>query len=95
MQRSMRHYLPRVSQSEYIISSFTGLTRDRSPLDTQVSAGYGHSCCCTTEGELYTWGSNRDGCLGLPLSVKFINQPRVREANDDTRLKRHPRKHAY
>ncbi|CAN0314464.1 unnamed protein product, partial [Ectocarpus sp. 8 AP-2014] len=21
----------------------------------QVSAGYGHSCCCTMDGELYTW----------------------------------------
>ncbi|CAN0568306.1 unnamed protein product, partial [Laminaria digitata] len=43
----------------------------------QVSAGYGHSCCCTTEGELYTWGSNRDGCLGLPRSTKFANFPQV------------------
>lgn len=43
----------------------------------KVSAGYGHSCCCTTEGELYTWGSNRDGCLGLPRSTKFANSPQV------------------
>ena len=44
----------------------------------EVSAGYGHSCCCTAEGELYTWGSNRDGCLGLPRSTKFANFPQVR-----------------
>ncbi|CAN0273071.1 unnamed protein product [Ectocarpus sp. 12 AP-2014] len=43
----------------------------------QVSAGYGHSCCCTMDGELYTWGSNRDGCLGLPRSTKFANFPQL------------------
>lgn len=43
----------------------------------QVSAGYGHSCCITTEGELYTWGSNRDGCLGLPRVLKFVKSPTV------------------
>ncbi|CAM9938623.1 unnamed protein product, partial [Sphacelaria rigidula] len=43
----------------------------------QVSAGYGHSCCVTTEGELYTWGSNRDGCLGLPRATKFATLPQL------------------
>lgn len=47
------------------------------PSRSQVSAGYGHSCCVTTEGELYTWGSNRDGCLGLPRATKFATLPQV------------------
>ncbi|CAM9489261.1 unnamed protein product [Hapterophycus canaliculatus] len=54
----------------------------------QVSAGYGHSCCCTTEGELYTWGSNRDGCLGLPRPIKFKNSPQ-HETQQHTNLS-HP-----
>ncbi|CAB1098782.1 unnamed protein product [Ectocarpus sp. CCAP 1310/34] len=29
------------------------------------------------DGELYTWGSNRDGCLGLPRSTKFANFPQL------------------
>ncbi|CAM9777928.1 unnamed protein product, partial [Discosporangium mesarthrocarpum] len=41
----------------------------------QVSAGYCHSCCITSEGELYAWGNNRDGCLGLPMSTKFATEP--------------------
>lgn len=49
----------------------------------KVSAGYGHSCCCTTDGELYTWGSNRDGCLGLPPSIKFANSPQVRKRKNE------------
>ena len=29
-----------------------------------VSAGQHHSMCCTVEGEVFTWGSNKFGCLG-------------------------------
>lgn len=49
----------------------------------QVSAGYAHSCCCTTEGELYTWGNNRDGCLGLPRNIKLVDIPQVRNKRED------------
>jgi Regulator of chromosome condensation (RCC1) repeat len=40
-----------------------------------VSAGYAHSGVITGEGELYTWGNNRGGCCGHPLSVKFQRTP--------------------
>lgn len=43
----------------------------------KVSAGYTHSCCLTTEGELYTWGNNQDGCLGHAPILKFVDHPKV------------------
>ncbi|CAM9176283.1 unnamed protein product [Pylaiella littoralis] len=57
--------------------AFTAVMGLEEVMVKQVSAGYGHSCCCTTQGELYTWGSNRDGCLGLPRSTKFANYPQL------------------
>lgn len=44
---------------------------------SKVSAGYTHSCCLTTEGELYTWGNNQDGCLGHAPVLKFVDHPKV------------------
>ncbi|CAJ1974860.1 unnamed protein product [Sphenostylis stenocarpa] len=31
----------------------------------QISAGYSHSCAITVDGELYMWGKNTSGQLGL------------------------------
>jgi alpha-tubulin suppressor-like RCC1 family protein len=45
-----------------------------------VSAGYAHSAVISGEGELYTWGNNRGGCCGHPLSVKFQKTPACVEA---------------
>jgi alpha-tubulin suppressor-like RCC1 family protein/Ca2+-binding EF-hand superfamily protein len=45
----------------------------------QVACGYGHSCAVSSEGELYAWGGNRDGCLGHPLDQKFVGRPKVVE----------------
>ncbi|KAJ3675637.1 hypothetical protein LUZ60_004679 [Juncus effusus] len=35
------------------------------PFSVQVSCGGYHTCVITYGGELYTWGSNENGCLGL------------------------------
>ncbi|XP_058089615.1 ultraviolet-B receptor UVR8 isoform X2 [Magnolia sinica] len=32
---------------------------------TKIAVGLLHSACISGEGELYTWGSNENGCLGL------------------------------
>ncbi|KAJ1697066.1 hypothetical protein LUZ63_005578 [Rhynchospora breviuscula] len=35
------------------------------PFSEMVSCGGYHTCVITNQGELYTWGSNENGCLGL------------------------------
>ncbi len=37
----------------------------RKPM-AMVATGKHHTACVTRTGELYTWGSNRDGRLGYP-----------------------------
>ncbi|KAI8535574.1 hypothetical protein RHMOL_Rhmol10G0185100 [Rhododendron molle] len=34
------------------------------PLSEEVACGGYHTCVITSSGELYTWGSNENGCLG-------------------------------
>ena len=41
----------------------------------QVSAGFRHNVLVSTEGELFCWGHNVSGCLGLPESVQFAGEP--------------------
>jgi hypothetical protein len=41
----------------------------------RVSAGYSHQAVVTWDGELYTWGINRNGCCGHPASVAFVREP--------------------
>ncbi|GMH13096.1 hypothetical protein Nepgr_014937 [Nepenthes gracilis] len=42
----------------------------------QISAGYSHSCAITVDGELYMWGKNSNGQLGLGKSApKVVPQP--------------------
>ena len=41
----------------------------------QVSAGFRHNALVTTDGELWTWGHNVGGCLGLPETTAFASQP--------------------
>ncbi|KAL7000386.1 HECT-type E3 ubiquitin transferase [Sarracenia purpurea var. burkii] len=35
------------------------------PLSEEVACGGYHTCVITSGGELYTWGSNENGCLGI------------------------------
>ncbi|XP_059656346.1 ultraviolet-B receptor UVR8 isoform X2 [Cornus florida] len=35
------------------------------PFSEEVACGGYHSCVITSGGELYTWGSNENGCLGI------------------------------
>ncbi|XP_074320985.1 ultraviolet-B receptor UVR8 [Silene latifolia] len=37
-----------------------------------ISAGYSHSCAITTDGELYMWGKNTNGQLGLGKSAPSV-----------------------
>ncbi|XP_010674387.2 ultraviolet-B receptor UVR8 isoform X2 [Beta vulgaris subsp. vulgaris] len=42
-----------------------------------ISAGYCHSCAITVDGELYMWGKNSNGQLGLGKSApKAVSRPR-------------------
>ncbi|GAB4855743.1 hypothetical protein Ancab_024387 [Ancistrocladus abbreviatus] len=42
----------------------------------QISAGYSHSCAITGDGELYIWGKNSSGQLGLGKSApKVVPKP--------------------
>ncbi|KAJ8441205.1 hypothetical protein Cgig2_024934 [Carnegiea gigantea] len=41
-----------------------------------ISAGYSHSCAITVDGELYMWGKNSNGQLGLGKSApKVVAKP--------------------
>ncbi|CAM9715922.1 unnamed protein product [Chrysoparadoxa australica] len=42
-----------------------------------ICCGSHHNAALTAEGELYTWGSNRNGCLGrtLPQGSPFTSEP--------------------
>ena len=44
-----------------------------------VGIGLEHSCALTASGELYCWGSNRRGQLGLGSSVDEVAQPQLVE----------------
>jgi len=43
----------------------------------QISAGYCHQTAITTEGELFCWGRNKNGCCGQTEDIAFISQPTV------------------
>lgn len=38
------------------------------PYSKEVACGGYHTCVLTNSGELYTWGSNENGCLGIGSS---------------------------
>ncbi|XP_054805459.1 ultraviolet-B receptor UVR8 isoform X2 [Prosopis cineraria] len=44
------------------------------PCSEEVACGGYHTCVLTNSGELYTWGSNENGCLGIGSS-DVIDQP--------------------
>jgi len=41
----------------------------------QIACGYKHSLALTSRGELYTWGSNENGQLGVGLKNKVVPVP--------------------
>lgn len=47
---------------------------------TAVAAGTYHSCALTAAGQLYTWGSNREGQLGLGRSSDMVFSPTLVES---------------
>ena len=42
-----------------------------------IGCGDAHSAAVTTEGELYTWGVNTNGCAAHPVSMTFLPEPTV------------------
>ncbi|KAL2347162.1 hypothetical protein Fmac_001162 [Flemingia macrophylla] len=56
----------------------------------QISAGYNHSCAVTVDGELYMWGKNTNGQLGLgkrapnivplPTKVEYLDGINIKMA---------------
>ncbi|KAL5554986.1 hypothetical protein UlMin_037222 [Ulmus minor] len=47
------------------------------PYSEEVACGGYHTCVLTRGGELYTWGSNENGCLGIGTSTVFHLPERV------------------
>ena len=43
----------------------------------QIACGKKHTLALTNNGELYAWGSNSDGQLGLGEDVKIETRPRI------------------
>lgn len=43
----------------------------------QIACGLEHAIALTNNGELYTWGSNSDGQLGLGQDVKSSIKPKL------------------
>ncbi|VAH13872.1 unnamed protein product [Triticum turgidum subsp. durum] len=54
----------------------------------QISAGNHHSCAVTADGELFVWGKNSSGQLGLGKSAgKVVSTPRKVDYLADVRVK--------
>ncbi|XP_078441246.1 ultraviolet-B receptor UVR8-like isoform X2 [Wolffia australiana] len=50
------------------------------PLSEEVACGGYHTCIITREGQLFTWGSNENGCLGLGYTNE-VGSPRIVESS--------------
>ena len=48
----------------------------KTPVKT-LSCGYSITGCVTFNGELYTWGSNKSGCIGHHVLTDFVAAPRL------------------
>jgi len=42
------------------------------PFSEEVACGGYHTCVVTGNGDLYSWGSNENGCLGLGYLIYYI-----------------------
>lgn len=47
------------------------------PFSEEVACGGYHTCVITRSGELYTWGSNENGCLGIGCTDVILSPERV------------------
>ncbi|TYZ63340.1 hypothetical protein PybrP1_012879 [[Pythium] brassicae (nom. inval.)] len=43
----------------------------------QVACGVAHSAAVSAYGELYTWGTNRNGCTGHAITRTFLARPKL------------------
>nr|XP_027190586.1 ultraviolet-B receptor UVR8 isoform X2 [Cicer arietinum] len=49
------------------------------PYAEEVACGGYHTCVLTNSGELYTWGSNENGCLGIGSSYAIHQPEKIQE----------------
>ncbi|XP_014524438.1 ultraviolet-B receptor UVR8 isoform X2 [Vigna radiata var. radiata] len=69
---SSSEYTPRLIKDLEGIKEMSDVTRPslitELPYSKEVACGGYHTCVLTNSGELYTWGSNENGCLGIGSS---------------------------
>ncbi|XP_047147033.1 ultraviolet-B receptor UVR8-like isoform X2 [Vigna umbellata] len=69
---SSSEYTPRLIKDLEGIKEMSDATRpsliSELPFSKEVACGGYHTCVLTNSGELYTWGSNENGCLGIGSS---------------------------
>ncbi|XP_017422589.1 ultraviolet-B receptor UVR8 isoform X2 [Vigna angularis] len=69
---SSSEYTPRLIKDLEGIKEMSDATRpsliSELPYSKEVACGGYHTCVLTNSGELYTWGSNENGCLGIGSS---------------------------
>ena len=53
----------------------------------EIACGRGHSMCVTSDGQVYTWGDNRGGQLGLGHAVSQLDPALFSFVDDEAHRK--------
>ena len=65
---------PARALSDVISFSLGGINTSESG-STYITREVGHTCAVTENGELYCWGTNRDGQVGVSSSQNYVTSP--------------------